>query len=315
MRVLVAGASGVLGRPTVRQLVEAGHDVVGIVRDDDAATIVRDLGADVAMGDVTDPDSTARAFADASAVNEIDAVANLTGALPTGRDGKAAFDRVSRVWLEGTRNLLAAATDAGVQVFVQASLGLLYGDRGDSWVTEETPLASRSPIGAALDAERLVSAASDAGLPTVVLRLGTLYGRDAWHTRLLAQQARNRALAIVGDGKAYWSLIHAEDAARAILAAIEDAEAGAIYNVADDRPMPMSDLMATIARLAGAPQPSRVPALLARAVVGADVVTLLTTSIRLSNRAIAQDLELSFAYPSPEEGLRQVLSAPLPDPD
>ena len=196
---------------------------------------------------------------------------------------------------------------------MHASLGLLYGDRGDAWVTEETALVSEPLVGAALDADRTVTDASEAGLPAVVLRLGTVYGRDAWHTQILAKQARQRALAIVGDGKAYWSLIHAEDAGRAIARAVDDAEGGAVYNVADDRPMQMADLMGLIARLTGAPQPSRIPALLARAVAGSDVVNLLTTSVRLSNRAIKQDLELTFRYPTPEEGLRAVLSEPLPD--
>ena len=118
---------------------------------------------------------------------------------------------------------------------------------------------------------------------------------------------------IVGDGKVYWSLLHADDAGRAIARAVDDAEAGAVYNVADDRPTQMSDLLGLIARLTGAPQPSRVPAMLARAVVGGEVVTLLTTSVRLSNRAIKQDLELTFQYPTPEEGLREILSKPLAD--
>jgi nucleoside-diphosphate-sugar epimerase len=315
MRVLVAGASGVLGQPTVRALLDGGHNVVGIARDERAATTIRELGAEAVPGDITDASATAKAFADASAVNDVEAVVNATGALPAGKDGKAAFEQVERVWHGGTRNLLVSAQDAGVQVFVQVSLGLLYGEQGETWVTEETPLSDRCLIGAALAADQAVAAAAKAGLPTVTLRLGTVYGRDAWHTRLLAQQARKRALTVVGDGKAYWSLIHADDAGRAIARAVEDAGDGTVYNLADDRPMPMADLLGLIARLTGAPQPSRVPALMARMVVGADVVTLLTTSIRMSNRAIKQDLELSFEYPTPEEGLRQVLSSPVPDPD
>jgi nucleoside-diphosphate-sugar epimerase len=309
MRVLVAGASGVLGRPTVRELREAGHGVVGLARDERAAAVVRQLGAEAVQGDLLD------AAAVASATDGADAVVNLSGALPTGVEGKAGWERTEQVWRQGTRHLLAAARSADVQVFVHASLGLLYGEHGEAWVTEQTALARESRIEAALDAEHLVTEAAEAGLPAVTLRLGTVYGRDAWHTRLLAKQARERALAVVGDGKAYWSLVHAEDAGRAIARAVEDAEAGAVYNLADDRPTQMADLLGLIARLSGAPQPSRVPAILARAMVGADVVNLLTTSVRLSNRAIKQDLEITLRYPTPEEGLREVLASPLPDPE
>ena len=202
-----------------------------------------------------------------------------------------------------------------MDVYLQASLGLLYGDRGDAWVTEETPLAQTPLAAAVLDADKLVSMSGANGLPVVTLRLGMVYGRDAWHTQMLAAQAQKRALVIVGDGMPYWSLLHAEDAGRAIALAVDDAEAGAIYNVADDRPTRMADLVALVARLAGAPEPNRVPALLARMMVGADVVQLLTTSVRLSNRAIKQDLELSLHYPTPEEGFREVLSTPMPAPE
>lgn len=312
MRVLVAGASGVLGQPTVRELLEAGHEVVGLARDDRAEAIIRELGAEAARGDVLDQSAVSRA-AEGS-----EAIVNLTGALPTGKDGKAAranWEQLERVWRQGTAHLIEAARVTEAQVLVHASLGLLYGERGESWVTEEASLTSERLVASALDADRTVTSAAEAGLPAVVLRLGTVYGRDAWHTRVLAQQARQRALAVIGDGKAYWSLIHADDAGRAIARAVDDAEAGAVYNVSDDRPMPMGDLVGLIARLTGAPQPSKIPAMLARAVAGSDVVTLLTTSVRLSNRAIKQDLDLTFRYPTPEEGLREVLRSPVPDPD
>jgi nucleoside-diphosphate-sugar epimerase len=310
MRVLVAGASGVLGQPAVRQLLEAGHEVVGLARDGRAEKIVRGLGAESVRGDLLDQSAVS------AAARGAEAIVNLSGSLPVGTGGgKDGWELLESVWRDGTRNLLRAGQDQNVQVFLQASLGLLYGDQDDAWVTEETPLAGKSLIGAARDADRAVEKAGQEGLPVVTLRLGTVYSPDAWHTRLLAQQARQRSLAIVGDGKAYWSLIHAEDAAQAVALAVDDAEAGAVYNVADDRPTRMSDLLGLLAELSGAPAPSRVPALIARAVLGADVVALLTTSVRLSNRAIKQDLELALRYPTCEEGLRAVLSQPVPDPD
>ncbi len=310
MRVLVAGASGVIGRPAVRELLKAGHEVVGLARSDAAATVVRELGGDVAYGDLLDAKDVL------AAAHGAEAIVNLAGVLPAGKENsRAAWEQTSAVWKRGTEHLLAAARAADIQVYVQASLALLYGPHGDEWVTEQTMLAGSGLVEAALTAEWSVLKAAADGVPVVVLRLGTVYGRDAWHTRMLAAQAREHALTIVGDGTAFWSLLHAEDAGRAIAVAVDDAEAGAVYNVADDQPIRMADLLGLIARLAGAPQPSRVPALLARAVVGADIVTLLTTSVRLSNRAIKQDLELGLRYPTPEEGLREVLSKPVPAPD
>ncbi|MFN8636250.1 MAG: NAD(P)-dependent oxidoreductase [Chloroflexota bacterium] len=309
MRVLVAGASGALGKPTVRELLAAGHQVVGLARDDAAAAVVRELGAEVARGDLLD------SAAVLAAADGAEAIVNLSGALPVGSETKrSAWGRLEAVWRQGTQSLLDAASAVDVQVYLQASLGLLYGDRGDAWVTEETPLARESLMAAALDADRLVQKAGQDGLPTVTLRLGMIYGRDAWHTRILAQQARQKTLAVVGDGGAYWSLVHVDDAARAIARAVDDAAEGAVYNVSDDRPMKMLELLSLIAKLTGAPQPTKVPAMIARALVGGDIITLLTTSVRLSNRAIVQDLELELAFPTAEDGLKVVLGEPLPDP-
>src|SRR3954451_6543126 len=162
MRVLVAGASGVLGQPTVRQLREAGHEVVGLVRSREGGSVVKGLGGAPIEADVLETDAVRRGM------DGVEAVVNLTGTLPTG----ASVDRTvwaasDKVWREGTGNLVAAAEAAGVQVFVQASLSLLYGEHGDDWVTEETPLASPKLARAALDAERAVEAATERALPGV----------------------------------------------------------------------------------------------------------------------------------------------------
>src|SRR5689334_5828875 len=127
MRVLVAGASGVLGRPTVRALREAGHDVVGLARSEASGRIVTDLGAEVVRADVLNADAVMQAL------RGIEAIANLVGALPIGASPD--WSAVDRVWRDGTANLVAASIAADVQVFVHASLGLLYGDHGDAWVT------------------------------------------------------------------------------------------------------------------------------------------------------------------------------------
>src|SRR5437763_12842868 len=156
MRVLVAGASGVLGRPTVRKLQKAGHDVVGLVRSNASAKIVADLGAEPVRADVLDAGAVAKAL------DGVEAVANLVGALPVGvSPDQDAWSAVDRAWRDGTRNLVAAAQAADVQVFVHASLAMLYGDHGDTWVTEQTRLNSPAMVKAAAEAERTVLQAVD----------------------------------------------------------------------------------------------------------------------------------------------------------
>ena len=303
MKVLMAGASGVLGRPTLQHLVDAGHEVLGLARSDAAATAVQSLGGVPVRGDVLDADSV-RACAEG-----VEAVVNLTAAVPMGTNPRQAAKENDHLRLEGTRNLLAAAEAAGAQVYVHESILYVYGDRGTTWVTEET-----EPTGtlatAALDAEALVQAS---GLPWVILRFGSVYGRDAWHTQLMVSQLKKRMLPVVGEGDNYWSLVHADDAGLATARAIEDAADNSIYNVCDDEPVKMAELFTQFAELLGAQPPMHVPGMVARMAVSADVLNVLTSSIRMSNRAIKQDLGFGPSYPTYREGLAEVLSAPVSD--
>jgi len=304
VKVLLAGASGVLGRPALRLFVEAGHTVVGLARSDAAAETIRALGGYPAPGDVLD------AAAVRAASEGADAVVNLTAALPVGTDPRATAKEHDRVRLVGTRNLLAAAEATGAQVYVQESVSYVYGDRGAAWVTEEDrPSGKLAP--AALAAEAAVRAAT---VPSVILRFGWLYARDAWHTRLMVSRLRQRRFPIFGGGENHWAPLHADDAARAILAAVEDAPPNSIFNVCDDEPVTMAALFSHLATLVDAPPPMKVPALLARAIVGGDVVAALTSSIRMSNRAMTKDLKVTPRFPTYREGLADVVGPHPPTP-
>jgi 2-alkyl-3-oxoalkanoate reductase len=309
MKVLVAGPSGVIGCPTVRRLIEAGHEVLGLARSERGEAIVRSLGATPVGGDVLDAESVRRA------ARGVEAVVHLAIALPTGhKQSRQAWEEHDRARLEGSRNLVAAARAAGAQVYVQESILLVYGDQGERWVTEEDEPPRQALTASALEAEQLALAANDDRLATVVLRFGTVYGRDSWHTQLLVSLARKRQLPILGDGQGYWSLVHAEDAAQAVVRAMEDGPGGAVYNVSDDEPVRMADFVRYLADRLGAAAPHKIPLLAARVVAGKDAVTILSSSIRLSNRLLREELGFEPRYPSYREGLDAVLAEPLEEP-
>ncbi len=107
MRIFIAGSTGVLGRRLVECLTDSGHEVIGLVRDDDGAALVEERGGTARYGDVLDPDTLA------SAMTGADAVINAATALavkdkPTDED----WARNDRVRVKGTRNLVAAAGDS-----------------------------------------------------------------------------------------------------------------------------------------------------------------------------------------------------------
>ena len=308
MRVFIAGATGVIGRRLVGRLVDGGHEVVGLVRDDGGAALVEAAGGEARYGDVLDRDTLAPAMAGA------DAVVNAATSLPV-KDKPTAEDwaRNDRVRVEGTRNLLAAA-DGGVERFLFPSIVWVArqpdGSRFDERADRHPDRATKS----AADVEDLLrGAASERGFDVTILRLGFLYAPDAGHTRQMGEQLLSGDLPVVGGGPlgrrdAELSLLHADDAARAFVEAME-ADATGLYHVVDDRPVTVADLFSAFAAELDAPEPRRVPGWLARFFVGREQANVLTRAFPTDADRFRRDVGWEPTFPTYREGLEQVVEA------
>ncbi|WP_033262379.1 NAD-dependent epimerase/dehydratase family protein [Amycolatopsis vancoresmycina] len=272
MKVLVAGATGVVGRRVVPPLVAAGHEVLALARPGRARRVAP--GAEVLVADALDRDGVRAAVRQAAP----DTVVNLLTAIPAEPDPKhLARDLAvtNRLRTEGTRNLLAAAGDARV-----ISQGLAYGYQPDAGPAgEDAPLWRAGPppqfvpvLAALMELERLTTRAGG-----LVLRLGHLYGPgttfagDGRFTR----QVRAGRVPLAGGGHAVFSFTHADDAAAAVTAAVDRDVVTGVLNIVDDEPAPVHDWLPDLARLLGAPAPRKVPAAVARLAVGSWGVAFL----------------------------------------
>jgi len=294
MKVFVAGASGVLGRPTVRQLVAAGHEVTGMTRSKGRAAEICEVGAAAVVCDVFDAKALEVAVREAAP----DAVVHLLTALPQRLDYKAKdnpFAPTNRVRSEGTRNLLAAAKAAGARRIVAESVAFFYAPAGGWIKDEEAPLNLDAPgdfgsAAAALDdLERQVTAAE--GIEGIVLRYGWLYGPGTFFDRVGSQteDALKRRLPIVGEGSGTFSFLHVEDAGAATVAAVERGAPGT-YNVVDDEPAPMREWVPVFCDAVGAKKPLRVPAWIARLIAGKAAVGSATQLRGASNAKAKREL-------------------------
>lgn len=246
MRVLVVGATGVLGRHTIPRLIERGHTVRALIRRPEQAPPLAFWGAETALGDILDPATLAPALAGC------DAALHLATAVP--RPGQPAeWSRNDAIRREGTRHLLAAAERAGVRRYLQQSITFIYGSQGATIVSESTPLNAPARLASAVEMEEAVQASP---LEWCILRGGALYGPGTGREDDWRQQARASRLALPGDGSALISLIHAADFARAIVLAAESAPRGSVYNVVDDMPVTYRELYGYIATQIGAPHPA-----------------------------------------------------------
>jgi nucleoside-diphosphate-sugar epimerase len=311
MKVFVAGASGVIGRPTVRRLVEAGHEVVGMTRRDERAAEIREAGAEAVVCDVFDAEALREAVVAVRPEVVLHALTALPPRFKPREDYLAATNRVRE---EGTRNLVAAAEAAGARRIVAESVAFFYEPEGEWVKDEEAPLFRDPPGRFAAACEALVSMERqvlEAGEPEgVVLRFGWFYGPGTYYDRggTMAEETLKRRNPIVGRGDGTFSFIHVEDAAAAYLAALDHGSPG-IYHVVDDEPAPLREWLPVYAEALGAKPPRRVHAWLARLVAGRDLTSAAVEMRGASNAKAKRDLGWRPEHPSWRQGFSEALAA------
>jgi nucleoside-diphosphate-sugar epimerase len=314
MKVLVAGATGALGRQLVAQLVARGHEVFGMTRSASKRDEVRKLGAVPVVADALHADAVARAVAQAGPeviVHELTALAGSLDLRHFDRD----FAVTNRLRTEGTDHLLAAGRAIGVRRFVaQSFAGWPFARSGGPVKTEDDPLDPSPPeaMRSTLDALRyLEDAVVNADWTEgIVLRYGGFYGpgtslgAGGEHVELI----RRRRFPVVGGGAGVWSFVHIEDAADATVAAVERGRRG-IYNIVDDEPAAVAEWLPAVAAALGAKRPRRVPRAIGRLLAG-EAATVMMTEVRGASNAKARaSLGWQPRHASWREGFAELAAA------
>jgi 2-alkyl-3-oxoalkanoate reductase len=306
MRVVVAGATGALGRHLVPGLVAAGHQVTATTRTPAKVAQVREAGAEPVVVDGLDREAVIAAVTAAAPeviVHQMTALADVRTRNIRNPDkmGAATIELRTR----GTDNLLAAAAEVGTRRVIAQSVAGFYEPCGGPVKTEEDPLASRPPgrsSARALAAIKHVEEAVPLVAPEgIVLRYGGFYGPGA--TEMLLNAVRKRQLLVIGGGTGIWSFIEITDAAAATLAAVDRGAPG-VYNVVDSDPAPVAEWLPYLARVAGAKPPLRLPAWLGRLLAGGFVVAQMTSARGSSNEKARKELGWEPRYGSWREGFR-----------
>ncbi|MEU9234468.1 NAD-dependent epimerase/dehydratase family protein [Streptomyces subrutilus] len=300
MRVLLAGATGAIGRPLTRALVGSGHRVLALARTDRSAAIVRGLGAEPVRADALDRDGLLRALDGIKA----DAVIHQLTALKAPKRTLTADDPSNLLRAQGTANLLEAAGTVGAARFLTQSLVLGYGyrDHGDRLLTEEDPFGVRGGnvadhvITGLLEAEdRLFDARHVAGC---ALRYGVFYGPGTWFDP--TPGSRTIPVPVGGGGVVPW--IHVDDASEATVAALERGRAGQAYNIVDDGPSTWGELSDARAASGGGRQ-VRLPGWTLRLMVPYLGALMLDTRLRVSHAKATRELGWTPRHATHRAGL------------
>jgi nucleoside-diphosphate-sugar epimerase len=312
MRIFVAGAAGAVGSRLVPALVRRGHDVVGTTHDAGKADAVRALGAEPAVVDALNRDQVMAAVADAKPEVVVHQLTALSGP-PDLRHFDRYFAMTNRLRTEGLDHLLAAAEAAGVRRFVAQSFTGWCNERtGGPVKTEDDPIDPH-PTKVSLDTVLAIQYVQSAvmaapGLAGVVLRYGAFYGPgNAIGTGgMLLEMVRKRQFPVVGGGTGVWSFVHIDDAAEATLLAIEGGPPG-VYNIVDDDPAPVHEWLPYLAQVTGARPPMRLPAWLARPMIGEQGVSVMTRIRGSSNAKAKAVLDWEPRHASWRQGFREAL--------
>jgi nucleoside-diphosphate-sugar epimerase len=287
--VLVTGASGFVGRMTCAELSARDHQVAALVR----TPGTEPAGTRAVEGDITDPASLLRAI-DAA---QPDAIVHLAAATAATRDA----DVIEKVNVDGTRNLVDAASAAGVERFVFCST-VVTGDAYGETLTEDSTLPIGTPYGRSKQRGEDIVRAS--GLRNTIVRPGHIYGAGGWYeSEFVKRLQQTGRFAVVGKGDNWWDVVRVEDVAAALVLAVERAPDGRVYHVADDEPIRYYDFVALTAAALGVGKPRRVPVALAKMVAGADPVAAVTRSAKTSNDRIKRELGWAPHYRNARVGV------------
>lgn len=243
MRVFVTGASGWIGRTLVPELIEAGHDVVGLARSDASAEVVAKTGADVLRGDLDDLETLRKGAAGADGVVH----------LAFGHD----FSRIEEAIRTDAALVEALGEVLDGKAFVAAS--------GTPVVPGETVTERDDPAGFGLVAGRAEVARSvlktaERGVRASVVRLPrSVHGEGDAHgliARLIGLGREKGIAAYVGDGSQRWPAVHVADAAHLFRLALEQAPAGSVLHAVGDEGVAIRDVAEVAGRRLGLPPTS-----------------------------------------------------------
>ncbi|WP_237744958.1 NAD-dependent epimerase/dehydratase family protein [Kribbella catacumbae] len=312
MKVLVAGATGGLGRSLVPKLIAAGHEVTGMIRSESGAAGVRAQGAGVVFADGLNADAVKAAVVSV----QPEVVVHQMTALKAGINFKKfdeSFAVTNRLRTEGTQNLLAASHAAGVRrIVAQSYAGWNLQQGGSATKTEDDPLienpipASRETLSAIQKLEADVT--GDKTIEGLVLRYASFYGPTGSIGKggEMVGLVQKRRLPLVGDGAGIWSFIHYDDAADATVRAITTGDPG-IYQIADDDPASVAVWLPEFARILGAKPPRHLPAWLAKLAIGELGVSAFTQQRGADNAKAKDTFSWQPGYASWRQGFRHGL--------
>ena len=302
MKVLVSGASGLIGSALVPFLTTGGHSV---------SRLVRKGRANLEDGEVAW--SPAAGTIDRAGLEGFDAVVHLAGEnIASGRWTPERKRRIRDSRVKGTRLLCEALAQCAQppKVFVGASAIGYYGDRGNETLTEKSEAGAGFLAEVCRDWEAATAGLTDTGIRTALLRVGIVLSPAGGALKKMLLPFQLGLGGVIGAGTQYMSGIALDDVVGAIQHVITNDEVSGPINAVCPEAVTNREYTRTLGRVLGRPTFFPVPAFAARLALGEMADALLLASTRVEPRVLTQT-GYEFRYPTLESALRHVLGKGL----
>ena len=293
MRVLISGASGLVGTELAKALTEQGHEVVKLVRR--KATATNEVSWNPAIGEL-----------DPEVMEHVDAVVNLAGAT-TGRIPwtKKYKREIVNSRLDSTRTLVNAINQASnpPKVLVSGSASGYYGEGGDKWLTEDSPKGKGFLSDLANNWEQ---EALKAKTRVVLVRTTLVMSRKTGALGPLMPLLKLGVGGPLGSGKQYWAWINLVDEAAAIIHLINNEKTSGAYNLTAPEPATCEEMIHGLGEALKRPTWFRIPEFLMKLFIGEAAEELLLVSQKMTaNKLMASGFR--FRYPDLKSSIEWVV--------
>ena len=237
MRIFVTGATGFIGSLVVKELIGAGHQVIGVYRSEDKAKALAASGAEPYRGSIDEPDGLEDGATRSDGIIHLAFNHDFSKFAANGETDRRVIETLGSVLARSDRPLIVTSGTAIAKV----APGEL--------ATEDAPRVSASDFPRAASEEATAEAAAK-GVNTSVVRLPQVHDpeRQGLITPWVATAREKGCVAYVGEGRNRWPAAHVSDVARLYRLAIEKAEKGAVYNAVAEEGVAARDIAETIGR-------------------------------------------------------------------